>query len=242
MAIHHSLHIRPPRVCSPPLLGSEVLGFYLVPAKGEPTAIFELHSFGGSLSGPWHNIYYTGPGKNALSALEHKRTRDDDQRFDSANIVDAEIPIPTTTYESNDTKRGGFAALFHSRKRRSFDVWLFGPLLFLGKPYGSLVIELAHYAERTIFTKRNKDWSVKQWAEFGPVPAGFNHCKVMQTPFYPHVGEGGGGDSVDPIALRAVRANGLPLVPLGRHSRVEWKVISRTIGQTNCQLYEQEGV
>jgi len=224
-------------------LGSEVLGFYLVSAKGEHTAICELHSRGASLDGPWHNILYTGPGKNSLSALEHKRTRDDDERFESANFVDPEIPIPTTTYESNDVKRGGFAALLHSRKRRSFDVWLFGPLLFLGKPYGSLVIELAHYAERTVFMKRNKDWSVKWWAEFGAVPAGFNHCKVMQTPFFPHVGDSNGSyqDRVDTTSLRAVRENGLPLVPLGRHSRVEWKVISRTIGQTDCQLYEQEG-
>jgi len=225
-------------------LASEVLGFYLVSAKGERTAICEVHSRGGALdTSPWHNVVYTGPGKNSLSAVEHRRTRRDGELFDSANYVDPEIPIPTTSYESNDIKRGGIARILHSRKRRSFDVWLFGPLLFLYKPYGSLVIELDHYADLTAFMKRNKDGSVKRWAKFGHVPAGFNRCKVMHTSFFLPLGEDATrGDPIDMIALRAVRANGLPLVPLGRHSRIEWKVLSRNVAQTDCELYEQEGL
>lgn len=230
---HHKRpdHKRPHvRACNggTPAWGSEALGFYVVSGKGEHIPVCDIRSYGGALSGEWHNIVYTGPGKKSAAAARHRRTALDGEIFD----------LKHTVIDDNDIANGGFAAMIHSRKRQSWDVWLFGPLLFLDKPFGSLVFELAHYSGRTVFAKTLKNHDVKWWAKFGTVPAGFNRCKVLQTSYFPQPGEIGN----DMEALRAVRASGLAPVPLHPYVRAEWTVLSRTIGQTDCQVYEQEGL
>jgi hypothetical protein len=220
----HSHHVRG---CSPALMGSEALGFYLVSMKGEHVPICEIRSFGASLD-EWHNIVYTGPGQKSASALKHKRTADDDALFDFKNAV----------LEENDIAKGGIAAIFHSRKRQSFDIWLFGPLLFLDRPFGSLVFELSHYSGRTVFMKRTKDQHVEWSAKFGDVPAGFNRCKVLQTTYFPQAGDRHPRDLTN---LTAARASVAP-VSLHPYVRAEWTVLSRIIGQTDCQVYDQEGL
>jgi hypothetical protein len=196
--------------------------------KGERTPICDIRSYGASLS-EWHNYVYTGPGQKSATAIKHHRTVEDDELFDIKNVV----------FDENDVAKGGFATMIHSRKRQSWDIWLFGPLMFLGKPFGSLVFELSHYSGRTVFMKRMKDWSVKWWAKFGTVPGGFNHCKVLHTNYFPQAGD---KDPPDMTALRAVRASGLAPVSLRPYLRAEWTVLSRIIGQTDCQVYEQEGL
>lgn len=124
-------------------MGSEALGFYLVSRKGECTRICDIRSYGASIDA-WHNIVYTGPGQKSATAIKHKRTVEDDELFDIKHVV----------LDQNDIAKGGFAAMIHSRKRQSWDIWLFGPLLFVDKPFGSLVFELSHYSGRTVFMKR----------------------------------------------------------------------------------------
>ena len=227
---HHprSPHIRA-RACSGPVMGSEALGFYLVSRNGEHVPICEIHSYGASATNEaWHNILYTGPGKKSITAIKHKRTIEDDELFDLKHFAQ----------DHNDIANGGFAEIVHSKKRQSWDIWLFGPLAFQDKSYGSMVFELSGYSGRTVFSKRTKNGDVKWWAEFGDVPAGFHRCKVFQTNFFPQVGD---HQDVMPL-LRAVRANGLAVASLHPFVRAEWTVLSRNLSQTNCQLYEQEGL
>jgi len=210
-------------------MGSEALGFYLVSRDGEHTPICEIHSYGASAANEaWHNILYTGPGKKSITAIKHKRTIEDDELFDLKHFAQ----------DHNDIANGGFAEIMHSKKRQSWDIWLFGPLAFQDKSYGSMVFELSGYSGRTVFSKRTKDGDVKWWAEFGNVPSGFHRCKVFQTNFFPQVGD---HQDVMPL-LRAVRANGLAVASLHPYVRVEWTVLSRNLSQTDCQLYEQEGL
>jgi len=231
---HHGRPLLVSRRAGPATLGSEALGFYLVSAKGAHTPICEIRSYGDALSA-WHNYLYTGPGKKAASAVQHRRTVEDDDLF----------ALKHTVGEQNDIAMGGFAAMLHSRKRQSWDIWLFGPLLFLGMPVGSLVFELSHYSGRTVFMKRMKNSDVKWWAEFGHVPAGFNRCKVLHTNWFPQVG--GKRDPAERMhmtELKALRASPTALVPvpLLPYVRAEWRVLSRIIGQTVGQVYEQEGL
>jgi hypothetical protein len=230
----HPHHTRSPHVrarsCSPPVMGSEALGFYLVSKDGEHLPICDVRSYGASNdTGPWHNTLYTGPGQKSVTAIKHKRTVEDDELFDIKHVAQ----------DHNDIAKGGFATMIHSRKRQSLDIWLFGPLLFQDKSFGSLVFELSHYNGRSVFSKTLKNRDVQTWAKFGDVAAGFHRCKVLHTNYFPQAGD---KNSEDMTALRALRANGLEAVSLHPYVRAEWTVLSRIIGQTDCQVYEQEGL
>jgi hypothetical protein len=229
----HPHHTRSPHVharsCSGPIMGSEALGFYLVSKDGEHVPICDIHSLGPStINEPWRNVLYTGPGQKSVTATKHKRTAKDDALFDFKHVV----------ADRNDIANGGFATIFHSKRRKSYDIWLFGPLLFQGTSYGSIVFEIFGYSDRTVFSKREKNWDMTYWAEFGEVPAGFHRCKVFQTNYFPQAGD---TNMRDLTALRAVRANGLAVVPLHPYLRAEWTVLSRNLSQTECQIYDQEG-
>ena len=219
----HSPHVHA-RSCSGPVLGSEALGFYLVSKDGEHTPICDIRSFGASL-GDWHNFMYTGPGQKSLTAVKNKRTVKDGALFQFKHVV----------ADRNDIANGGLAKMIHSKKRKSYDIWLFGPLLFQGTPYGSIVFEIFGYSDRTVYSRRLKNGDMEWSAKFNDIPAGFHRCKVFQTDYFPDWG------NEDMIALRALRANGLAAVPLHPHVRAEWTVLSRIIGQTNCDIYDQEG-
>src|SRR5260370_42431602 len=123
-------------------MASELLGLYLVSAKGERTAICDIHSFGAALDNmPWRNVWYTGPGKKSVTAMKHHRSPGEVASYENHHEVALE----------NDIAVGGRAALMHSRKRQSYDVFLFGPLSLLESAYGSLLGELGHYLPRTLF-------------------------------------------------------------------------------------------
>jgi hypothetical protein len=210
-------------------MASELLGLYLVSAKGERTAICDIHSFGGALDPKWHEYWYSGPGKTSVAGAKHHRTEAEVAAYEKHHEVALE----------NDIAVGGRAALLHSHKRKSSDVWLFGPLSLLERPYGSLIIEMSNYAPRKIIEKREKSGHIKWWAEFPKSPAGFNPCKILQTGFHLPAGP----TSVPEIeALRDARAAAVHLAILKPFVRAEWSVKSRIAAQTDCALYEQEGL
>ena len=212
-------------------MASELLGLYLVSAKGERTAICDIHCFGpgADSTGGWEKVYYTGPGKKSVTAMKHHRSEGEVASYENHHEVALE----------NDIAVGGRAALMHSRKRQSYDVWLFGPLSFLDMAYGSLIVELGNYTPRKIFMKRAKNWHTKIWAEFPKSPAGFNPCKILQTGFHLPAGPTRVPDVED---LRDARAGAHHLAILKPFVRAEWRALSRIAAQTDCALYEQEGL
>ena len=222
-------HVRARHPCSQqPIMASEILRLYLVSAKGDRTVICDIHGYGGAVSDHWHEYWYAGPGKKSVTAIDHRRSAAQVDAYERHHEVGLE----------NDIANGGPATIMHSRKRQSFDIWLFGPLSFLDRSYGSLIVELANYAPRQVFSKKDKDGHMKYWAEFPKISARFNACKVLQTGFHlqakwqvrPH-----GED------LRDVRTAAAPAI-LTPFMRAEWSAESRIAAQTECALYEQEGV
>jgi hypothetical protein len=92
----------------------------------------------------------------SITAAKHRRSQAEVAAFEKHHEVGLE----------NDVAAGGSAAIMHSRKRKTYDVWLFGPLSFLDRAYGSLIIELAHYDQIKVFMKRDKNWNDTWWRNF----------------------------------------------------------------------------
>jgi hypothetical protein len=221
-------HLRALHPCSPANLASEILRLYLVSAKGDRTAVCDIHSYGGAVTPNWHEFWYTGPGKKSVTAISHQRSEAQVAAYERHHEVALE----------NDIAEGGRATLVFSRERQSFDIWMFGPLSFLDRAYGSLIVELANYIPRKIFSKRDKDWHMEWWAEFPKIPAKFNACKILQTGFHLQARARAAPKVAD---LKDAGAGAVPAI-LRPFVRAEWSVESRIAAQTNCALYEQEGV
>ena len=228
MAPHLRTHHR--TVCSPPLMASERLGFYLVSGKGEHTPLCDVVSYGSSTDS-WHNIFYTGPSQKSITAIRHRRTPGEVSAYEKHHEVGLE----------NDIAVGGYAMFLHSRKRKSYDIWLLGPLSFLDHPYGSLIIELSGYEPRKIFSKRDSWDKITYWAEFPKAaPGHFHHCKLLQTGF--HLQAGAPDLPIDTETLKLEREAAVPAHIANPFVRVEWTVVSQIAAQTDCALYEQEGL
>jgi hypothetical protein len=220
---HHRQH-----KCSPPLLASECLGLYLVTARGERIPFCDVHTYGAIGNQDWH-IVYSEPGKNARTGLDHRRSADDIAAYEKTG---------KSTLE-NDVGRGGRGLFMHSSKRKSFDIWLLGPLMFLGVSYGSLIVELSGYATRKIFTKSDsKSQKLIVWTEF-PRESGadFSPCKLLQTGF--HLQADSYYGQVDVEELKRARETARPAI-LKNHQHVQWKRLSANAAQTDCELYEQQ--
>jgi hypothetical protein len=211
-------------------MASERLGFYLVSRNGEHTPLCDVVSYGPYLDRIWHNILYTGPSQKSITAIRHKRTPGEVTAYEEHHEVGLE----------NDIAVGGYAMFLHSRKRKSFDIWLLGPLSFLGRSYGSLIIELSGYESRKIFSKRDSRDNMTYWTEFPKRMSGhFHHCKLLQSGF--HLKAGAPDHSIDIETLKQQRMFAPP-VHIKPFVRVDWRVVSQIAAQTDCALYEQEGL
>ncbi len=215
--------------CSPPLMASERYGLYLVANTGERTHFCDVVGYGAFMDAHWHNWLYTGPGEKAITGIRHRRTEGEIAVYEKHHEVGLE----------NDVAAGGFAEFLHSRKRKSYDVWLFGPLSFLDHSYGSLIIELAGYQDRKIFSKRASWEKMIYWTEFPKGMAGhFHSCKLLQTGYHLDVKR----TQPDIEDLRLKREEARPVHLPKPYVGVEWKVVSQVAAQTDCALYEQEGL
>jgi len=211
-------------------MASERLGFYLVSSKGARTPLCDFVSYGSYLDRSWHNAFYTGPSQKSITAIKHQRTPGEVAAYETHHEVGLE----------NDIAAGGYATIVHSRKRKSYDIWLFGPLSFLEHAYGSLIIELSGYEPRKIFSKRDSWDKITYWTEFPKTaPGHFRHCKVMQSGFHLQAGES--NSFIDMETLREQRMFAPPAI-LHSYVRVDWTVVSQFASQTDCALYEQEGL
>ena len=227
MAPHLSTH----HACSLPVMASERLGFYLVSGNGKRTHFCDVHSYGALANHYWHEVFYTGPGQKSITAINHRRTAGEVVAYEEHHEVALE----------NDIAVGGRAIFIHSRKRNSYDIWLFGPLSFLDHPYGSLIVELSGYATRKIFSKLDsKSQKMTYWTVFPKHSADhFHPCKLLQSGLHLQAGQTSVPDVED---LAQARTHMRPAILPKPFVRVEWKVESTIAAQTDCALYEQEGL
>jgi hypothetical protein len=211
------------------MMASERLGLYLVASNGERTPICDVHSYGAILDRDWHEVFYTGPGQKSGGIKQ--RTAGEVAAYEHAHEVALE----------NEISMGGYARFLHSRKRNSYDIWLFGPLRFLDHAYGSLIVELSGYESRKIFTKVDKTTQkLTYWTEFPKAAAGhFHRCKLLQAGL--HL-PGGRNNNVDLDDLTRARITARPAIVQKPFVRAEWKFEATVAAQTDCALYDQEGI
>jgi hypothetical protein len=98
---------------------------------GERTNFCDVH-FGWVPGDPIDRGVYSGPKEAVNEITRYARSHEAIARYRDKGEVRSDLALTA----------GGIATLVHSHKRKTFDVWMFGPLLFEGAAYGSLVAEL----------------------------------------------------------------------------------------------------
>jgi hypothetical protein len=108
------------------------IGLYYVMCTGQQTNFCDIHF--GWLPGEAIDLgAYSGPKEAVNEITRYDRSRDAVARYRDN---------PWNVHSDLELSAGGRAKMVYSRKRKTPDVWLFGPLLSEGVPYGSLVAEL----------------------------------------------------------------------------------------------------
>ena len=107
-------------------------GLYYVSRGGERTNFCDIH-FGWLPTEPIDYGVFSGPKDSTKDITRYGRTQEAIRRYDRDHKVHSDLVL----------SGGGRAKLVQNSKRKTIDVWLFGPVLFEGVGYGSLVAELA---------------------------------------------------------------------------------------------------
>jgi len=201
--------------------------------QGSPISVRDLELLNGEKSGPLidrHDVF-TAPAERKITRLGDRKCL----------VTDGLVSRCWHRHGGNDVAAGGFSMFLHSRKHKSYDIWLLGPLSFLDRAYGSLIIELSGYESRKIFSRRDSWDKMTYWTEFPKGALGhFHHCKLLQTGF--HLQAGASDSSIDMETIKEKREAAIPVHIASPFVRVDWTVVSQIASQTDCALYEQEGL
>jgi hypothetical protein len=138
------------------LLGYFRIGLYWVMKGHEPSYNFcDVHAvfpYASSLSLSWYEFkyFYTGPraSLDSMNLFPEERSR-----IYRKVAVQNDIRFTLTQL---DVEKGGEADAFMSKGGKTYDVWLFGPLLFLGAPHGTLLVALEGYQSPVFHAKWRK--------------------------------------------------------------------------------------
>jgi hypothetical protein len=106
-------------------------GLYYVSRSGERSNFCDIH-LGWIPGDPIDVGVYSGP-KDAMNQItSYDRSQEAVKRYKDDRKVHSDLVLTA----------GGRAKFVHSNKRKTMDIWLFGPLISEGVAYGSLVAEL----------------------------------------------------------------------------------------------------
>ena len=107
------------------------LGLYFVTKKGERQNFCDVH-LGGLPSEATLKGVFSGPQDSTNDITRLARTQAAQKRYFQEGKVNSDLEL----------SNGGQAHTFWNKEFKSLDIWLFGPLLFEGVAYGSLVARL----------------------------------------------------------------------------------------------------
>jgi hypothetical protein len=227
------------------------IGLYYVTKKGERQNFCDIH-LGGIPSEITQRGIFSGPKDSANQITRMGRSKAAQERYFLDGKVNSDLELSA----------GGVVRPLVNRDEKSLDVWLFGPLLFEGVAYGSLVARLvgfefpkATYQNKIDFTQPDdvvdKQRSDPEFQRFKLIPP-----KGWTLKFFPCVLLGGDyseGTSPQPMDRSVKSAPSLgKALGAARHrlqaaflpqnvSKVVWKVEDVADELTECEMYERHG-
>jgi hypothetical protein len=227
------------------------IGLYFVTKKGERQNFCDIH-LGGIPKEVTQNGIFSGPKDSTKDITRLGRSQAAQKRYFLEGKVNSDL----------DLSAGGQAKPFVNKDTKTLDVWLFGPLLLEGVPYGSLVARLEGF-EFPKATSQNKidytqpdDVVEKQHSDpkfqrFKLIPPKgwtlkFHPCQLLGGDY----SEGSSPQPTDRAsksapslgkALGAARHRLSPAILPSNVTKVIWKVEDVADELTVCEIYERHG-
>jgi hypothetical protein len=100
---------------------------------------------------------YHSPFSNKLFYTDPRGSIDGIKTFDRSSLYNnIYVKNDGSPIRELDLENGGEASALWMKKARTYDLWLFGPLVFLGAPYGTLLVVLEGFQPPVILTKWRK--------------------------------------------------------------------------------------
>jgi len=220
------------------------IGLYYVQKKGGHYNVCDIH-LGGVPGELFMQGIYSGPKDSSRDIRKLDRTADEIFRYDHGNGAGVSSLL--------EIQEGGRAQPVYDDKGKVRDIWLFGPLLFAGAPYGSLVVELVGLEMPTHKT----EWhgidkkTGKKLAKGDPqrmrykikFPKSYG-LKYMPAKIWGSTYSGGRHPKgLKPVVdvLKNERPNVQPAILTSGMTRVEWRVEDFAGELTGCELYDRKG-
>jgi hypothetical protein len=94
------------------------------------------------------HLYYTGP-RDPIKSIKPPSLR-------SKNYKHIYVNNEAYLRPELDLEKGGDASAIWMKKAKTYDLWLFGPLIFLGATYGTLMVSLEGFHQPVSITKWRK--------------------------------------------------------------------------------------
>jgi len=227
------------------------IGLYYVTKKGERQNFCDIH-LGGLPSEITLRGIFSGPKDSANTITRLTRSQAAQKRYFLEGTVNPDL----------DISAGGQAKSFVNKETNTLDVWLFGPVLLEGVPYGSLVARLdgfvfpkATHQNKLDYTQPDavldKQRTDPKFQRYKLIPPkgwtlSFHPCKLLGSDY----SEGTRPQPTDRAsknaptlgkALGEARHHLNPVILPQSVTKVIWKVEDVGDELTECQIYDRHG-
>jgi len=145
------------------------VGIYEVGNDKKTKNICDIHMFGGD-STLLHNVRYSGPSQSASQAAPERKEREIEKWHLESEVSDA-----------HDIAEGGVGMLYHVESIDTQYCWLFGPLKYDGRGYGSLVLDLIRWKNPTWKFLKDKNKATGHVYFKFPSSRSFQPCGMYHT-------------------------------------------------------------
>ena len=227
------------------------IGLYFVTKPGERQNFCDIH-LGGIPSEITLNGIFSGPTDSANTITRLTRSQAAQKHYFLEGTVNSDL----------DISAGGQAKPFVNKDTNSLDVWLLGPLLLEGAPYGSLVARLEGFVFPKATSQNKVDYTQPEdviekqrtdpkFQRYKLIPPrgwtlSVHPCKLFGSDY----SEGTSPQPTDRAsksrptlgkAIGAARHRLGPAILPQNVTKVIWKVEDAADELTECQIYDRHG-